>query len=100
MTDSSSKDPGTVAMDSTTIRLIPEFDGNSGTPIAEWLEKVELVCSLRGITDLHNVIPLRLTGGAFAVYQQLPADKKKDAAQVKEAFRVTRHARETARHVD
>jgi hypothetical protein len=74
--------------DSTILRLIPEFDGSAGTPIAEWLEKVELVCSLRGVTGLHNIIPLRLTGGAFAVYQQLSAEEKKDAAHVMEALTV------------
>lgn len=80
------KVPAAEAVDSTVLRLIPEFDGTSGTAIAEWLEKVELVCSLRGVTALQNVIPLRLTGGAFAVYQQLPATAKKDAAKITEAL--------------
>ncbi|XP_045105468.1 uncharacterized protein LOC123500980, partial [Portunus trituberculatus] len=52
------------------LRLIPEFDGQSH-PVVEWLEKLELVCKLRGITELHNVAPLRLSAGAFSVYQQL-----------------------------
>ena len=75
------------AVDSAVLRLIPEFSGASETPgISEWLEKVELVCSLRGVTALEDVIPLRLTGGAFAVYQQLPAAEKKNAASIKEAL--------------
>ncbi|KAK8374447.1 hypothetical protein O3P69_012045 [Scylla paramamosain] len=41
----------------------------SGTQ--EWLEKLKLVCKLRGVDDVASVIPERLTGGAFAVYLQL-----------------------------
>lgn len=74
------------AMDSAVLRLIPEFDGDSAVSISEWLEKVELVCSLRGVTALESVIPLRLTGGAFAVYQQLPSSDKKDTSKMKEAL--------------
>ena len=58
------------------LRLIPEFDGNALTSVTEWLDKLELVCHLRGIGELHEVIPLRLTGGAFAVYQQMPEEVK------------------------
>ena len=67
------------------LRLIPEFDGAS-QPVCEWLEKVELVCELRGITGLHVVVPLRLTGGAFAVYQQLEAADKKSYKSIKKAL--------------
>ena len=73
-------------MDSAVLRLIPEFDGDSAVSVSEWLEKVELVCSLRGVTALESVIPLRLTGGAFAVYQQLPSSDKKDTSKMKEAL--------------
>ena len=54
------------------LRLIPEFSGDATQNVVEWLEKAELVCNMRGIAHLESVIPLRLTGGAFAVYQQLP----------------------------
>ena len=67
------------------LRLIPEFDGVS-QPVCEWLEKVELVCQLRGIKGLHVVVPLRLTGGAFAVYQQLGEDEKKKYDDIKKAL--------------
>ncbi|KFD63353.1 hypothetical protein M514_24440 [Trichuris suis] len=60
---------------SLDLRLIPEYDGTARQSIAEWLEKVELVCKLRGIDNIADVIPLRLTDGAFAVYLQL-ADEK------------------------
>ena len=69
------------ASDATVLKLIPEYSGEGD--IAEWLEKVELVCELRGITDVATVVPLRLTGSAFAVYQQLPTEKKSKAKDVK-----------------
>ena len=53
----------------------------------EWLEKAELVCALRGITRLEAVLPLRLTGGAFAVYQQLTAEDKADSGKIKFALK-------------
>ncbi|KFD52164.1 hypothetical protein M514_07009 [Trichuris suis] len=34
------------------LKLIPQFDGSS-QPVAEWLEKAELVC---GITDIARVL--------------------------------------------
>lgn len=70
------------------LRLIPEYDGGAGTSVTEWLEKVELVCKLRGVSDgLHEVIPLRLTGGAFAVFQQLPEGDKDNVEKIKAALR-------------
>ena len=33
------------------LKLIPEFSGNNQKSVAEWLEKVELVCKIIGITD-------------------------------------------------
>ena len=67
--------PASTADAAADLRLIPEFDGAT-QPVTEWLEKVELVCRLRGIDALHVVVPLRLTGGAFAVYQQLDEQDK------------------------
>ncbi|KFD58958.1 hypothetical protein M513_00121 [Trichuris suis] len=71
---------------SIDVRLIPEFDGSHEQSIMEWLEKVELVCKLRGVKDVASVIPLRLTGGAFAVYLQLPDDDRKSVEKVKQAL--------------
>ena len=68
------------------VRLIPEFDGSGLTPVGEWWEKAELVCKLRGIKQLEKIIPLRLTGGAFAVYQQLSDENKASEARLKEAL--------------
>ncbi|KFD53274.1 hypothetical protein M514_05755 [Trichuris suis] len=69
------------------VRHIPEYDGSSNQPISEWLDKLELVCRIRGIDDVTSVIPLRLTGGAFAVYTQLPIEHQRNPAMVKDALR-------------
>uniref|UniRef100_A0A5S6R0A2 Integrase catalytic domain-containing protein n=1 Tax=Trichuris muris TaxID=70415 RepID=A0A5S6R0A2_TRIMR len=76
--------PGDASLD---VRLIPEYDGSSGQPISEWLDKLQLVCRLRGVDDVTSVIPLRLAGGAFAVYSQLPIEHQRNAAKVKAALR-------------
>lgn len=67
------------------MRLIPEFDGHN-LPVIEWFEKAELVCRLRGVSRLQDVLPLRLTGGAFSVYQQLDDADKGDATKIKSAL--------------
>ena len=67
------------------LRLIPEFDGASQS-VSEWLEKTELVCDLQGVTELQNVVPLRLTGGAFCVYQQLTVEQKRDYQVIKKTL--------------
>ena len=51
------------------LKLIPEFNGS--IPVLDWVEKVELNCLLSGVKSIEHVIPLCLSGGAFAVYQQL-----------------------------
>ncbi|KAK4329283.1 hypothetical protein Pmani_000317 [Petrolisthes manimaculis] len=68
------------------LRLIPEYDGSDKQSVIEWLEKLELVCKIRGVADVASVIPLRLTGGAFAVYLQLPEKDRKSTEKVKEAL--------------
>ena len=68
----------------TVLKLIPEYSGEGN--IGEWLGKVDLVCELRKIKDVARVIPLRLTGSAFAVYQQLPKDKKDKVNEVKQVL--------------
>ena len=64
------------------LNLIPEYDSSGVRFVVEWLEKLELVCSLQGISKVANVIPLRLTGGAFAVYLQLPESNRKSTQKV------------------
>lgn len=68
------------------LRLIPEFGGSRGDSVSEWFEKLELVCRLRGVKDLTTVVPLKLTGGAFAVYQHLTDKSKEDIKIVKNAL--------------
>ena len=59
-------------MDRFDICLIPKFDGSATRPsIVEWVEKAERICKLCKIKEPATVIPLRLTGGAYTVYQQL-----------------------------
>ena len=69
------------------VKLIPEYSGEGN--VAEWLEKAELVCELRQVMDVATVLPLRLTGSAFAVYQQLSKDKKGKIAEVKKCLLAT-----------
>ncbi|CAM1324825.1 Uncharacterised protein r2_g3371 [Pycnogonum litorale] len=70
----------------TELRLIPEFDGSAAQSVVDWFDRAELVCRLRGLNRLECVIPLRLAGGAFAVYQQLPTADRGDIARIKEAL--------------
>ena len=66
------------------LKLIPEFDGS--TPVLDWVEKVELHCLLSGVKSIEHVIPLHLSGGAFAVYQQLSAEEKQTYERIKAAL--------------
>ncbi|KFD49054.1 hypothetical protein M513_10102 [Trichuris suis] len=69
-----------VSMD---IRMVPEFDGSS-LSAAEWLRKAESACQLCGISDVVRVIGLRLTGAAFAVYDQMAPEDQIKLEKVKE----------------
>lgn len=73
-------------MEDFDLKLIPEFNGSSERSVAEWLEKLELICKLQKISDMASVITLRLTGMAFAVYQQLAESDKKSTDKVKEGL--------------
>ncbi|XP_069972249.1 uncharacterized protein [Penaeus vannamei] len=68
------------------MKLISEFNGSGKQSVVEWLEKLELVCKLRGIADVASVVPLRLTDGAFAVYLQLSRSERKTASKVKKTL--------------
>lgn len=56
--------------------LIKQFDGSGD--FSEWLKKLELVCKLQRVKDLQTVLPLFLSGGAFAVYDGLSENVKSD----------------------
>lgn len=65
--------------------LILEFNG-ALYAVKEWLEKLELVYWLQGITELHTVMPLRPTAGAFSIYQQLTSTDKNNLSKIKAAL--------------
>lgn len=68
-------------------KLIPLFDGSdSDLCVQEWIEKVELICRLSGVQRIECVLPMRLSGGAYAVYQQLSEDERRDFACIKSAL--------------
>lgn len=64
-------------------RLIPEFDGTGD--VVSWLARAEMLCQLRGVAA-ETVIPLRLTGGAFHVWSQLPAVSRCSLAALRDAL--------------
>ena len=47
---------------------------------------MELHCLLSGIKSIEHVIPLRLFGRAFAVYQQLSPEEKQNYERIKAAL--------------
>ena len=62
-------------MDRFDLKLIPEFDSSpTGPSVVEWFKKAECVYRLCKIKEPALIIPLRLTKGAYAVYQQLGDD--------------------------
>ena len=62
--------------------MIKSFPGDGSQDVSNWIKKVQLVARLKNIDDVASLIPLYLEGAAFAVYDQLPDDRKKDANQV------------------
>ena len=67
-------------------RLIPLFDSNnSNLPFQEWIKKVEF-CQLSGVQCIECVVPMCLSEGMYAVYQQLSEDKRRDFAYIKSAL--------------
>ena len=64
-------------------RLIPEYDGSGD--VVSWLARAEMLCQMRGVAA-ETVIPLRLAGGAFHVWAQLPAASRCSLAAVRDAL--------------
>ena len=62
------------------------IDSTTSGDFAEWIDKLELVARLQGITDLKTFLPLFLSGAAFAVYKQLPETETQDYAKLKAAL--------------
>ena len=66
-------------------RLIPEFGGQKTADVVEWFTRAEVLCRHHGV-DLALVLPARLTGGAFAVWLQMPEDRRRSAQAVRDAL--------------
>ena len=74
-------------------RHIPEFSGAAN--VAEWFTRAEKLCRRRGVS-FTEVLPERLTGAAFAVWDQL-SDEAQDSMEtvrdaLYDAFALNRHA--------
>lgn len=59
-------------------------DKEKSGDLAEWMDKLELVAKLQNISDLVTLVPLFLTGPAFAVYKQLGEEDKADYKKLKQ----------------
>ncbi|QQP56627.1 Uncharacterized protein FKW44_001351, partial [Caligus rogercresseyi] len=59
--------------------------GGSGD-VSVWIKQVDIAKDLLGLDDLSRIIPLFLEGNAFAVYDQLSEEGKKDEAVIKQAL--------------
>ena len=64
-------------------RLIDSYDGS--TDVVEWYTQASLLCEYRGLS-LGQVLPMRLKGGAFAVWSQLPAEDRRSVEAVRDAL--------------
>lgn len=64
-------------------RLIDTYDGTGD--VVEWYTQASLLCEYRGV-PVTDVLPLRLKGGAFAVWSQLPTKDRRSADTVKDAL--------------
>ena len=81
----SSEQTGTMGdKKSVDVKLIPEYSGEGC--VLEWLDKAEMVCEMEEVTNVARVLPMRLTGGAYAVYKQLPPEKRSKLADIKKAL--------------
>lgn len=52
----------------------------------EWLSKFETIAALKEIVELHKVVPLFLTGAAYAVYEQLSEAERSSYNGIKSAL--------------
>ena len=64
-------------------RLNAEFDGSSN--VVEWVSRTEMLCELNSGPTM-TVVPLRLSGGAFTVWAQLPMEKRNSLDDVRSAL--------------
>lgn len=64
---------------------MPEVDG-AGQAVAEWLEKLELVCLLRGVTHLHSIVSVRLYRGSIFCVPAVQQHRQRKLRQGKSAL--------------
>ena len=50
------------------------------------MEKAELVCRLSGVKNIECMVPMCLSGGTYAVYQQLSEEKRADFVCIKDVL--------------
>lgn len=65
---------------------LPEiFSGEDGTDFHQWIRRFELSTEVSGISDKNYLLlPARLSGPAFIVWEGLPESEKKDFTKIKE----------------
>lgn len=69
-------------MERFNVQLILKFDGSpDGLSVVKRLEKMECACKLCKIKESATVISLRLTEGAYTVYQQFRDEADLDKIQ-------------------
>ncbi|QQP38158.1 Uncharacterized protein FKW44_018657 [Caligus rogercresseyi] len=67
----------------TSLKIVDVLTRFNGTGEVEiWIKQAELAKTLLGIEDLATIIPLFLDGKAFAVYDQLDEEGKKDTGTI------------------
>ena len=64
-------------------RLIDTYDGTGD--VVEWYTQASLLCEYRGVS-VAEVLPLRLKGGAFAVWSQLPAKDRRSVDALRDSL--------------
>ena len=65
------------------MKLVPPYSGDGS--VSEWLEKLKAMCALNGVEDEADVVyimAVRLAGGAYTLYQQMPEDKRKRRREI------------------
>ncbi|KAF0310250.1 hypothetical protein FJT64_018718 [Amphibalanus amphitrite] len=64
-------------------RLMDEYDGSGD--VVEWHTQASLLCEYRGVSAAE-VLPMRLKGGAFAVWSQLSAVDRRSVTATRDAL--------------
>ena len=70
----------------STFRLdLPEvFTGEDGKNFGQWVRRLEVAAEVLPQSDkLHLILPSRLAGAAFTVWESIPASEQKDYSLVK-----------------